>query len=97
MTSLKGELLPRIVKRQFPSPKRLKKSREVWKGVQAEGETDIAAHKPILSPSELPGYIISTIWHQRECNSKTYFVSKGINYRLNYFFSIATPRKLTTD
>lgn len=57
MTSIREELLPRIVKKQFPSGKRLKKSRSMWKKPVSELEQDLVDDLSSMIPniSELPG------------------------------------------
>ncbi|KAK7495018.1 hypothetical protein BaRGS_00013658 [Batillaria attramentaria] len=80
MTSLRSEVIPHIVMKQFPSRKRLKRSRASWKKEPADGEPDLAARVAALSLCDLPdiyAFAESSAW--RKINHQTNQMAKAMS------------------
>lgn len=55
MESIKLDLLPHIVKKQFPSSRRLKKSREFWRKMPSEDAASLQAPMQLMPISKEHG------------------------------------------
>lgn len=80
MTSLRGEVMPHIVMKQFPSRKRLRRSRASWKNEPGYGEPDLATRLAGLTPSDLPdiyAFAESSAW--RKINHQTNQMAKAMS------------------
>lgn len=80
MTSLRGEVVPHVVMKQFPSRKRLKRSRTSWKKEPAEESLDLASRIGTLPLGDLPdiyAFAESSSW--QKINYQTNQMAKAMS------------------